>query len=269
MKHIVITIALLCSVATITQAQNGPMVGLTLHSNWFKTRMSPGFADPIALDNQLSYETNRRFGFGAGLKLGYRFSDRFSVGLQPTVLRKGGKITVVENGTWNFVDRAGNLVEVPNSVMSWDLQVWAVHIPLIARVKVLGNERFGLTTFGGLSFNYAFRGREEQVCIDEVRTYPVASNEKVKFGDSRFDQYASFDISIPLGIGLEFALNEDGNARLNIDAGWELGMRNMYSSARRDYIRSQGSDIVGSRKHRGFLLSAGVSYTFAQETIKG
>lgn len=268
MKQLVMSIALCCALATV-YAQSGPMIGLNLNANWFKTRMSPGFSDPIALDNLLSYETSRRFGFGAGLMVGYRFSNRFSVVGQPTILRKGGTHINTENGTWTFSDRTGTPITVPNSLMQWDLQVWAVHVPVIGRVKVLGGDRFGLTVFGGPSFNFSFRGREEQVCIDESRTYPVESNEKVKFGNSRFDQYSGFDVSVLMGTGLEFALDEDGQAKLNIDASWDLGMRNMYTSSRRDYIQSLGSDVIGSRKHRGFLLSAGVSYTFAQEKIKG
>jgi hypothetical protein len=256
---------LLCCVAFCVPAaaQSGFRFGLTLQSNWFKTRMSDGFADPLALANNLTYENSRRFGFGAGLVLGYQFSDRFWVGAEPTVLRKGGVYNEVENGTWTFTDRTGKSVTVPNSIMKWDFQAWAVHVPLLGHVKVLGNDRFGLTAVIGPSFNFNFRGSTEQVCIDSEKTYPVA-DAKHKFGNERFDDYAAFDLSVVLGPGVEVNLDEDGFVKLNVEARWDLGTRTMYTSARRDYLQAQNADIIGTRKHRGFVLGASISYTLGE-----
>lgn len=231
---------------------------LDILANRFRTSMSEGFSDPFAATNMVTYQNKARSGFGIGIGGGYRVNDHFTLIINPLLQRKGTKAQVVENGTWTYTDRAGNEVTVPNSIVNFDELYWAIHVPVMGQVRLPLGERFAFTGIFGPSVNFQFAGKIEQYISDASKNYPVESSD-VRFGKDRFDDYNNIDISAIVGLGMQFALDEEGLWRLDIGARWDIGMMDMYHQARRQYLFDVGPGILGTRKHRGVVFDLGVS----------
>jgi hypothetical protein len=140
-------------------------------------------------------------------------------------------------------------------------------VPLIARYNLFG-DRFGMHVLGGLSLNFLVSGdyttefieidRNFQTKVNNNPIFPVNvdpstglpegfiyyseefpdNGDDLKFGKADTDHLNNRDISLLLGGGTYFNLNEDGTLRLTLDVRFDLGQTNMYTEARTNYLEN-------------------------------
>ena len=251
-------VLLLSTMSSSFAYSQGFTIGILAGINKSRTKINDVYSTYFSRQNEVSLESSGQIGFQGGIRLGYEFGERVMLISDVAFVRKGGVISTVETGNWIITDKTGKEVTVDNGVVKWNERYSSVHVPLLLRVKILGG-RLGLTGTIGPSFNFQFRGKGDVSVEDATRTYSV-SDQKFKFGKDRFDDYNKIDFSLVLGPGLVFNLDEDGYIQLTLDARFDLGLVDMYSSKRRAYLEGINEDIIGSRKHRSTMLTLGFNY---------
>jgi len=245
------------SIAFSVQAQ-GLVIGAIAGINKSHTKINDAFSTGFSRENDVTLETEGRIGFQGGIRLGLDLGERVMLLSDISFVQRGGRMATVETGNWVITDRSGKEIIVDNGIVKWDERYSAVQVPLLLRVKILGN-RLGLTGTIGPSLNFNIAGKGEVTVEDALKSYSV-SDAKFKFGKDRFDDYSKIDFSIVLGPGLTFNLDEDGYVQLTLDARFDIGLVDMYSSKRRTYLEGINDEVIGSRKHRSSMLTLGFNY---------
>jgi hypothetical protein len=223
----------------------GFTVGALGGINGYKSKPSEGLSG--------FYETGMaaypRFGFQGGLRLGWEIGPRVSLVSDIAYVRKG---TIWESDQLGDIDDInGNTIE--QAVLRVDGKYSAIHAPLLARVKVLG-DRFGLTAMAGLSFNFHFKGKLNATAVNSNGTYAVGY-ATVRFGKRALDDFNNFDLSLVLAPGFIYSLDEDDLMRLTLDARFDIGTIGMFTEKQR-----RANDVNGNLFHRGTTLDLGFEY---------
>ena len=208
-----------------------------------------------------------------GLRAGIKMGEKFSILLEPSFFLKKLEFKT-RSVTREIVRKNDNgAVIYTNPVegnRSWTFNTRSVHIPLMARYNLFG-DRFGMHILGGISVNYSLSGdyttsfieAQPSPGIDGVKVinnpiysvdngthffyseeYP-ANGDKIKFGKSDLDNFNKQDVSLILGAGTFYNLNDDGTLRLTFDLRFDSGQTNMYSKSRIDYLREVGGTVSG------------------------
>ncbi len=257
-KHLLLSLCCTLLLAATTHAQ-GFLIGIEAGVGSHTVKFSESYQDAFVQETGVSYINSRRSGLQGGIRLGWQFNRNFSLSASPTIMQKGTRYETAENGTFEFKDKAG-VPFMAVGFVKWSEQYTAVQVPLLltGRLPLFG-ERFGLTLSAGPSFNFMLSGKGEAVLETQQKTTPLNSY-KIKFGDSRTDDFSGFDASVVFAPGMAFDLDEDGAFRLFAEARFDVGLRDMYTQPRKDFLADDGIDILGTRKMRSSLLTVGVSF---------
>lgn len=220
-------------------------------------KFSNNFVDEFSAfyDGEISYTTSQKLGFQVGAGIGFKTSDKFQLLLMPSYSRQGCKYSSNENALLEVTDNKGNPIEVL-AFATFDETVDAIKVPIVARWN-LGGERFGVTLGAGLSGNYSFKGQRDPIFETESKSYPEKT-QVLKFGSARTDNYRSFDVSTLLHSGVYFVLDEQGRKRLTFSMDYEMGMKNLQTDVRTNFLSAQGIETTGSRKNRSLNFSIGI-----------
>jgi len=247
--------------ATVTvQAQDsGFLIGIEAGFGSHTVKFSDSYQDYFIQETGVSYVSSHRSGLQGGLRLGWRFSRNFALAAVPSIMQKGTRYETAENGTFDLEDRNGNTFTAVGFV-KWSEQYTAVQVPLLltGRLPLFG-ERFGLTLSAGPSFNFMLSGKGEATLETQSKTTPLDSY-KLKFGSSRTDDYSGFDASVVFAPGLAIDLDDQGAFRLFAEARFDVGLRDMYTQKRKDFLADGGVNILGTRKMRSTCLTFGVTF---------
>ncbi len=257
-SHFLFCIFLLATANAHAQSSGfifGVEAGFGLHT----VKFSDSYQDYFIQETGVSYVNSRRSGLQGGLRFGWQFDRNFAVIAAPSIMQKGTRYETAENGTFEFTDRNG----VPFTAVGfvkWTEQYTAIQVPLLltGRLPLLG-ERFGLTLAAGPSFNFLLSGKGEATLETQTKTTPLDSY-KINFGSSRTDDYSGFDASVVFAPGMAFDLDEQGAFRLFAEARFDIGLRDMYTQERKDFLADGGIDILGTRKMRSTVLTIGVNF---------
>ncbi len=257
-KHLFLLFGFTFLMAITTQAQ-GFLLGIEAGFGMHTVKFSDSYQDLFVQETGVSYINSRRSGLQGGIRLGWQFNRNFSISVSPTIMQKGTRYETAENGTFELTDRNGNSYTAVGYI-KWSEQYTAVQNPVLltGRLPLFG-ERFGMTFSLGPSFNFLLSGKGEAVLETQQKTTPLDSY-KIKFGSSRTDDYTGFDVSVVFAPGIAIDLDENGAFRLFTEVRFDVGLRDMTTQARKDFVADDGIDILGTRKMRSTLLTVGVSF---------
>lgn len=308
----ILNLLLLTSAAAVAQPQLffGAGVGPNfskLRFTSFKNEYSKDFY--VGKNYTSSYSTN----IHGGLTLGVKLTEKFSVLTTPGFFLKNLNYQT-ESSTREIVrdidDQNRPFYSYPALLegnRTWSFKTRAVNIPIMARYNLVG-DRAGLHLTGGISFNYMISGEyntefkeiNSGILVKNNPIYPVVdefdeiegfihyseefpeAGDDLRFGSADLDHFRANDVSLVLGAGTYFNLNDDGTVRLTLDWRFDFGQLNMYSPNREAYLQTgiRGTkpvrdidnpntnyDIVrtavlvdGSQKIRSGILTIGVEF---------
>ena len=283
MKKLLFVFITMVFSAGMLVAQVQPFFGASVGPHFSKLRFN-GFQNEYSKDFYVGrdYVSTSTANVQGGLRLGLKFGEKFSLFLDPAFYLKklsyktGSATREITRG----LDAAGKVQysypTLNEGNRSWTFNSRAVHVPLIARYNLFG-DRFGMHLLGGLSMNYLISGdyttefieinRNNETKVNNNPIFPVNvdingdpegfiyyseefpdSGDKLKFGKADTDHFKNQDVSLLLGAGTYFNLNDDGTLRLTFDIRFDIGQTNMYSKARTNYLENvtgttQVSDI--------------------------
>lgn len=257
----ILTISLLTLFFASAHAQDIFVRGSIGLDQW-RYKFSSNYQDVFIQNTGATYDAQKRSGFQGGLGFGIAFDDHVSVLLEAHYVQKGSKWTTQETYEVTVTDRSGSTSTVLGFPI-WNERVNAIHVPLLLRVRPF-NGRFSPTIAIGPSFNVAFSGKGGAVIETQDKTYPNGEYT-LKFGSGRTDDYKAFDLSIDIRPGLVFNIDEDGIMKLTLDANFSIGLMDMVSEGRKDFLAAGGIDMLGSQKNRGTLFNLGFEFCPACE----
>lgn len=259
MKQVIFTIALFTMACLSAEAQYGLFIGLEAGYGRHTVKFSESYQDQFVQLTGVSYNTYRRSGIGGGIRLGYNFSPNFGLFIAPAAHQKGTSYETAENGEFEFTDKNGNPFTAVGYV-KWKEQYTAVNIPLLLRAGLPLGERFSLVFTSGPSVNVMVKGKGEAVIETQDKTIPVDDYE-IRFGKNRTDDYNNLDFSVVFAPGMAFNLDDEGRFRLFAEARFDLGLKDMYTQKRKDFLEAGGIDILGTRKVRSTVFTLGFEYS--------
>ncbi len=215
-----------------------------------------------------NYISSNSTNIHGGLTIGVKLNEKFSILASPGFFLKNMKYSTesVTKELIRFLDAQNNIQysqQFEEGNRTWTIETRAINVPIMARYNLVG-DRVGLHITGGLSFNHILNGEyntefkavNSSILVKNNPIYPVndgtggiagyihyseefpGGGDDLKFGSADLDHFAADDISLLLGLGTYFNLNDDGTARLTLDWRFDIGQRNMYSSNRVKYLET-------------------------------
>jgi hypothetical protein len=224
--------------------------------------------------------TSKINGFDGGIRAGINLGSRLSI--------IGELIYAKHNASYQTdltpeIVRTGNLQyqNCSSGRRSWDIGMTGLTIPVYARVKLFGNDKFGLFVTGGLSFRklfskgtyatsykpdgttgitveslnnqifpvYAINNPSQTGYIYYSAQFPAnAETEELTFGANKENNYAAFSTNLMLGSTLRYVVDDDGKFALTFDLNWNKSLTNMFSQERIGYLSSL--DPTAARQYK-------------------
>lgn len=225
--------------------------------NRMRYAFSDNFQDGFIQQYGATYEAKRQTGFQAGLGVGYKFGPVVTLFLESQFVRQGSRVTTEETYDVTVTEKNGSTATVLGFPV-WTEKYTAIHVPLMLQVKPFSG-RFSPILSIGPSFNMNIKGKGEAVLETQTKTYPNGDYD-LKFGNGRTDDYRSFNMAINLRPGLAFNVDEDGIIKLTLEANFSLGLMDMMTSDRKDFLEAGGVEMLGTQKQRGTMFNFGVQY---------
>ncbi len=259
MKQVIFSLFFSFVFLTADAQESGPIFGIETQVGRHKLRISDSYQDAFSQVTGVSYNTSKGTGIGGGLRIGYNFGEYFSILLAPSAVQKPIAYETAENGEFEFLDRDGAPFTAVGFV-KWKEVYTSVHIPLMLRATIPIGGRFGLTFSGGGGVNVLVKGKGEAVIETQAKTIPV-DDYTIKFGKSRTDDYNNINASVVFAPGFVFKLDDEGRFRLFVEARFDVGLKDMYTEKRKDFLEAEGIDILGTRKMSSTFFTLGAEYT--------
>lgn len=250
---------LLFFVSMSASAQSGSyIIGLETGLGLHRLRFSDSYQDGFSQITGVSYNTLRGKGLSGGIRVGYYFSDNFSILLTPYFLQKKTPFETSENGTFEFEDRQGNPFTAVGFV-KWEEQYSDLHIPLQLRFEIPVGDRFAFTLGGGPCMNLYFKGKGEAAIVTQEKTIPV-DDYTMTFGKARTNDYSNTNFSVVFAPGVMFKFGDQDQFRVTAEVRFDHGLRDMYTENRKNFLEDGGVDILGTRKMSSTVFNLGFEY---------
>jgi len=225
--------------------------------NRMRYAYSDNYQDGFIQQYGATYESKRQSGYQVGLGVGYKFGPVVTLFLEGQLVREGSQVTTEETYNVTITERNGNTATVLGFPVVTE-KINSIHVPLMLQIKPLTG-RFSPILSIGPSFNMSFKGRGEGVIETQEKIYPNGDYD-LKFGSGRTDDYRSFNMAINLRPGLAVNVDEDGVVKLTLEANFSIGLMDMMTSDRKDFLEAGGIEMLGTQKQRGTLFNLGVQY---------
>ena len=260
MKNLFFAIAFTIALSQLVFSQQGGgepgfLIGTKLGLQTTKFKLTDDFLDAFMYEYETSYKFRPKIGFSGGARLGYVFSDNFSLFTDVSFERSNYEYETLDN-----FDYETDKGEILTGLVKFEETINRISFPLLARVK-LGGDEGGFTISAGPDFSIGLAGKSNAVLYDGVKTVPLAASKEFTLGNSRFDEYVGFNVGFVLGIGAAIPIGDE--LRLTFDLQRKWGFTDQYSDERKTYVsQTEGFDIQGSKYLRGSYLSVGVEKTF-------
>jgi hypothetical protein len=245
MKKTIILLTISLLISFVGYAQRGLHIGLTIapssvfivNQNNFET------LDRVSVISRSELDYKLKWGYAAGLQLGFNFNKHF--GLQSGV----GYVRTGQNYEDTF--NPGAPYPTPyNVVRKVDLRY--IRVPLTFQYKFhFNNTKFKMYTSIGPYFGWLLSASESVTLNDTVRTDLTPAIEK----------FNSLDIGMSLGVGGEYFITK--NIYLNMGLAIDYGFTDMNGKAVKNLEWFSKND-VGYKKSNNFNagLSMGIHYIF-------
>ncbi len=239
------------------------ILGLQAGINLPKYKFSSNFRDEFrtaGFGSVLSYSSEQKLSFQGGITVGYHNdSESFSFTVSPTFARQGGLYTS-DNVTFNTKNSKGN-DSTFLGFFRFDETVNTIQVPLLLKWRVIGSEdsRIGMTLGAGVSFNYSFQGNRNTTVESEVSTSPYDS-EKLSFGKGRTDKYRALAVGAVIHSGIFIKLNDEGTKRLTFSTDWNIGLSNLQTDSRTQYLKAKGLETLGKKTQNIFIFQVGIQW---------
>ena len=222
-----------------------------LSPNLASFKLSKDYQDDYTSFTSNGYRFRRKFDFGGGVGVGLNLNQVLLLA-EIGFTQKTISSELIETVTYTTPQG-----EVLSGQFNIEQTLQFIPVNIISTIKILGEER-AVTLTVGPSFNFGLQGNSAGTFETDTQTIPIASGD-ITMGNSRFDNYKRLDFGFLLGIGGVIPINS--NFQLFADIRTRIGLSNMYSAERKNYLETNNIIALGNLKTRGTTFNIGINYT--------